>query len=614
MDDSHRECKNTVSVHRRLSTLYRLRAARCNPGVGRSRDPLQGAAPRRLHAKEEDLSINIDRGACLIATGRLIEAQDLLLHVAATASKVIDAPQGRGGASVGTVRRVGLALRALVDVLEKFSGGVRRWRGARTDRRGGGRGRAGVGRRRRRRSGSLRTTRTRRSEDGPIKERGEEKKAEENVEAEAAETEIEAAKTEIEAAKTEIEAAKTEIEAITDEGGGKERVVGGSSDGGDENDDKSNVDESSAKKSSSATDRSNRGHHRREGDSLWMDQVLLPAVDHFWRAGPTARMDLLSLKAKQSRRKVELMERAGLSESEADGVAAKTVAGEAGEAAAAAVVAATAALGDGGDASNKTLRRFQRRRRGSPAAENIVVDAQAPAHPILASAAVAQTSAALASVTAKPNGIRGALDDPGVQPVQHLFNKPFNSSDNLTPDEQAAAQTSAAVLAAAAGVPNSAGAAAAAAAADPKGIGRRRRRGDAAVNLVNLEVNPGAVAAMIANAAAGGGGLSTVTALLRHESDKATGTGAKEGGHHQSPRNTAVSQRRRLHRAAAHHQQQQQQQAESLSIQYQQQLLIQQQQIQMQQLLEASQNAAAAQFAQARLARATAERRRATCR
>jgi hypothetical protein len=97
-----------------------------------------------LHVKEEDLSINIDRGACLIATGRLIEAQDLLLHVAAAASQVIDAPhKGVGGSSVGTVRRVGLALKALVELLEK----VQRWRaeggeGARTDR-GGGQRRAG---------------------------------------------------------------------------------------------------------------------------------------------------------------------------------------------------------------------------------------------------------------------------------------------------------------------------------------------------------------------------------------------------------------------------------------------------------------------------------------
>jgi AAA ATPase containing von Willebrand factor type A (vWA) domain len=300
-----------------------------------------------------------------------------------------------------------LALRALVDVLEKFSGGVRRV--ARELERtaavvGGGEPGSGDG------DGVVLEQFAddeddEEGEDGPIKERGEEekkaeeKKAEENVEAEAA--------------KTEIEAAKTEIEAITDEGGGKERVVGGSSDGGDENDDKSNVDESSAKKSSSATDRSNRGHHRREGDSLWMEQVLLPAVDHFWRAGPTARMDLLSLKAKQSRRKVELMERAGLSESEADGVAAKTVAGEAGEAAAAAVAAATAALGDGGDASNKTLQDASNDAGGGvPAAPKIVADAQAPAHPILASAAVAQISAALASATAKPSGGGGDAPPP----------------------------------------------------------------------------------------------------------------------------------------------------------------------------------------------------------
>ena len=104
---------------------------------------------------------------------------------------------------------------------------------------------------------------------------------------------------------------------------------------------------------------------------------------------------------------------------------------------------------------------------------------------------------------------------------------------------------------------------------------------------------------MIANAAGDGADSSTITALLRQESDKATGMGAKEAGHHRAPRVSQAQTRAIV--AAAH--QQQQQQAESLSIQYQQQLVIQQQQIQMQQLaLEASQNAAAAQFAQARLA------------
>jgi len=609
-------CKNTVSVHRRLSTLYRLRGqAQMQSGAWAKAEISLSRAlhHERLHVKEEDLSINIDRGACLIATGRLIEAQDLLLHVAATASKVIDAPhKGVGGSSVGTVRRVGLALRALVDVLEKFSGGVRRV--ARELERtaavvGGGEQGAGDG------DGVVlgqfvNDDEDDAGEDGPINE---EKKAEENVEAEA-KTEMEAKKSEIEANRaTEIEA---EIETKTDEGGEEERVSGGSSDGGDENEDRSNVDESTTKKSSSAADRSNRGHHRREGDSLCMEQVLLPAVDHFWRAGPTARMDLLSLKAKQSRRKIELMERAGLSESEADRVAAETVASETGEAAAAAVVtaalevAATNALGDGDasnrlqDASNDASVNSSDGSRGSPAAQNIVVDAQAPAHPILASAAVAQTSAALASVTAEPNGdgqVGPATTEGAPVDGTREFDK-RGSSDNLTPNEQAAAQTSAAVLAAAAGVPNSAAAAAAAAAADPKGIvaAAAAAAADAAVNLgVNLEANPGAMAAMIANAAGDGADSSTITALLRQESDKATGMGAKEAGHHRAPRVSQAQTRAIV--AAAH--QQQQQQAESLSIQYQQQLVIQQQQIQMQQLaLEASQNAAAAQFAQARLA------------
>ena len=100
-------CKNTVSVHRRLSTLYRLRGqAQMQSGAWAEAEISLSRAlhHERLHVKEEDLSINIDRGACLIATGRLIEAQDLLLHVAATASKVIDAPQStrsrRSGAAM----------------------------------------------------------------------------------------------------------------------------------------------------------------------------------------------------------------------------------------------------------------------------------------------------------------------------------------------------------------------------------------------------------------------------------------------------------------------------------------------------------------------------------
>ena len=94
-------CKNTVSVHRRLSTLYRLRGqAQMQSGSWAEAEISLSRAlhHERLHVKEEDLSINIDRGACLIATGRLIEAQDLLLHVAAAASQVIDAPhKGVGG-------------------------------------------------------------------------------------------------------------------------------------------------------------------------------------------------------------------------------------------------------------------------------------------------------------------------------------------------------------------------------------------------------------------------------------------------------------------------------------------------------------------------------------
>jgi hypothetical protein len=123
-------CKNTVSVHRRLSTLHRLRGqAQMQSGVWQEAEQslLKALEHERLHVKEEDLSINIDRAACLIATGRLVEAQDLLLHVAATASLVIDTPhKGVGGSSVGTVRRVGLALKALIELLERFAVQVRK--------------------------------------------------------------------------------------------------------------------------------------------------------------------------------------------------------------------------------------------------------------------------------------------------------------------------------------------------------------------------------------------------------------------------------------------------------------------------------------------------------
>ena len=84
-------CKNTVSVHRRLSSLYRLRA----PGAdairawARPRSP-SGAHHERLHVMLDDLSINIDRGACRRAglrrrgRGRLLAIGDgnLLIRLA----------------------------------------------------------------------------------------------------------------------------------------------------------------------------------------------------------------------------------------------------------------------------------------------------------------------------------------------------------------------------------------------------------------------------------------------------------------------------------------------------------------------------------------------------
>lgn len=584
-------CKNTVSVHRRLSTLYRLRGqAQMQSGSWAEAEISLSRAlhHERLHVKEEDLSINIDRGACLIATGRLIEAQDLLLHVAAAASQVIDAPhKGVGGSSVGTVRRVGLALKALVELLEKFSGGVRKV--ARELERtaavvSGGQGVV---------DGDGETLGQFEDDDDDLNVAAvDESKLEAAVASEGThgttETKEQGAEGAVEGALDAVDAVDV-VEGTTDFS--KDSDL--SSDGNDENDDKSNQS-GLDNQPKPAGDKSARGHHRREGDSLWMEQVLLPAVDHFWRAGPTARMDLLSLKARQTQRKVELMERDGtLSASEADALASEKVASEAGENEAVAVV--TAAMGAstanaGGYASDGDV--------ANPASNSndpSSQDAQAPAHPILASAAVAQTSATLAAVTTRAAAAAEAGGDAGSIPAGSVP-KAGVSSD----DPRAAAQTSA-VLAAAAGVPNSAGATAAAAAADPKGIvaAAAAAAADAAAAVTGVGVNPSAVAAMVAGAAADSAGSSAITALLQQEAEKAALVKETRHAH-----NARVSQAHaHVTAAAAQQQQHQQREAESLSIQYQQQVLIQQQQIQMQQLaLEASQNAAAAQLAQAQLA------------
>ena len=578
-------CKNTVSVHRRLSTLYRLRGqAQMQSGSWAEAEISLSRAlhHERLHVKEEDLSINIDRGACLIATGRLIEAQDLLLHVAAAASQVIDAPhKGVGGSSVGTVRRVGLALKALVELLEKFSGGVRKV--ARELERtaavvSGGQGVV---------DGDGETLGQFEDDDDDLNVAAVD---ESKLEAAVASEEKERAPRDLTGPEAEgAEGAVDVVEGTTDEKDTSDL----SSDGNDENDDKSN--QSGLDNQPKPTgDKSARGHHRREGDSLWMEQVLLPAVDHFWRAGPTARMDLLSLKARQTQRKVELMERDGtLSASEADALASEKVASEAGENEAVAVV--TAAMGAstanaGGYASDGDV--------ANPASnsnDSSSQDAQAPAHPILASAAVAQTSATLAAVTTRAAAAAEAGGDTGSIPAGSVPKAGVSSED-----PRAAAQTSA-VLAAAAGVPNSAGATAAAAAADPKGIvaAAAAAAADAAAAVTGVGVNPSAVAAMVAGAAADSAGSSAITALLQQEAEKAALVKETRHAH-----NARVSQAHaHVTAAAAQQQQHQQREAESLSIQYQQQVLIQQQQIQMQQLaLEASQNAAAAQLAQAQLA------------
>ena len=582
-------CKNTVSVHRRLSTLYRLRGqAQMQSGSWAEAEISLSRAlhHERLHVKEEDLSINIDRGACLIATGRLIEAQDLLLHVAAAASQVIDAPhKGVGGSSVGTVRRVGLALKALVELLEKFSGGVRK-----------------VARELERTAAVVSGGQGVVDGDGETLGQFEDDDDDDLNVAAVDESNLKVAsegthgttETKEQGAEGAVEGAAAVVDAVDVVEGttGSSKDSDLSSDGNDENDDKSNQS-GMDNQPKSAGDKSARGHHRREGDSLWMEQVLLPAVDHFWRAGPTARMDLLSLKARQTQRKVELMERDGtLSASEADALASEKVASEAGENEAVAVV--TAAMGAsttnaGGYASDGDVTNP-----ASNSNDSSSQDAQAPAHPILASAAVAQTSATLAAVTTRAAAAAEAGGDVGAVPAGSVPKAGVTSSD----DPRAAAQTSA-VLAAAAGVPNSAGATAAAAAADPKGIvaAAAAAAADAAAAVTGVGVNPSAVAAMVAGAAADSAGSSAISALLQQEAEKAALVKETRHAH-----NARVSQAH-AHVTAAAAQQHQQREAESLSIQYQQQVLIQQQQIQMQQLaLEASQNAAAAQLAQAQLA------------
>ena len=582
-------CKNTVSVHRRLSTLYRLRGqAQMQSGSWAEAEISLSRAlhHERLHVKEEDLSINIDRGACLIATGRLIEAQDLLLHVAAAASQVIDAPhKGVGGSSVGTVRRVGLALKALVELLEKFSGGVRK-----------------VARELERTAAVVSGGQGVVDGDGETLGQFEDDDDDDLNVAAVDESNLKVAsegthgttETKEQGAEGAVEGAAAVVDAVDVVEGttGSSKDSDLSSDGNDENDDKSNQS-GLDNQPKPAGDKSARGHHRREGDSLWMEQVLLPAVDHFWRAGPTARMDLLSLKARQTQRKVELMERDGtLSASEADALASEKVASEAGENEAVAVV--TAAMGAstanaGGYASDGDVTNP-----ASNSNDSSSQDAQAPAHPILASAAVAQTSATLAAVTTRAAAAAEAGGDVGSVPAGSVPKAGVTSSD----DPRAAAQTSA-VLAAAAGVPNSAGATAAAAAADPKGIvaAAAAAAADAAAAVTGVGVNPSAVAAMVAGAAADSAGSSAISALLQQEAEKAALVKETRHAH-----NARVSQAH-AHVTAAAAQQHQQREAESLSIQYQQQVLIQQQQIQMQQLaLEASQNAAAAQLAQAQLA------------
>jgi hypothetical protein len=202
----------------------------------------------------------------------------------------------------------------------------------------------------------------------------------------------------------------------------------------------------------------------------------------------------------------------------------------------------------------------------------------------------------LAAVTTRAAAAAEAGGDAGSVPAGSVPKAGVTSSE----DPRAAAQTSA-VLAAAAGVPNSAGATAAAAAADPKGIvaAAAAAAADAAAAVTGVGVNPSAVAAMVAGAAADSAGSSAITALLQQEAEKAALVKETRHAH-----NARVSQAHaHVTAAAAQQQQHQQREAESLSIQYQQQVLIQQQQIQMQQLaLEASQNAAAAQLAQAQLA------------
>ena len=343
-------CKNTVSVHRRLSTLYRLRG-QAEMQSGRWADAeaslTTALAHERSHTDAEDMGVNIDLAACRIAVGKPLEARDVLVKVAESASTAMESRRKSvGGSSVGTARRVGLALAALTELLGRFAAEAREVadhleRTAAVVNALDGEAKSEDERR-------AKTSEERRAKSKAVDEaNADEANADEanvdeanvdeanadeaNVdddpstapadsemgggasgaaaEASAAATVAENAAVVVAAARATVvaAAAAAETEAATRDMDAAAKEEEGSVDGS-----RFPVDESASQTSAPVVANANRhapSHRaaaassrntRREGDSMWMEQVLLPAVEFFWRSRPVARVDILEDTAEET--------------------------------------------------------------------------------------------------------------------------------------------------------------------------------------------------------------------------------------------------------------------------------------------------------------------------
>jgi len=346
-------CKNTVSVHRRLSTLYRLRG-QAEMQSGRWADAeaslTTALAHERSHTDAEDMGVNIDLAACRIAVGKPLEARDVLVRVAESASTAMESRRKSvGGSSVGTARRVGLALAALTELLGRFAAEAREVadhleRTAAVVNALDGEAKSED---ERRAKSEERSRRANVDEANADEANADEAKADEanvdeanvdeanadeaNVddalstapadsemgggasgaaaEASAAATAAENAAVVVAAARATVvaAAAAAETEAATRDEDAAAEEEEGSVDGS-----RFPVDESASRTSAPVVANANRhalSHRaaaassrntRREGDSMWMEQVLLPAVEFFWRSRPVARVDILEDTAEET--------------------------------------------------------------------------------------------------------------------------------------------------------------------------------------------------------------------------------------------------------------------------------------------------------------------------